>query len=43
MVKVFVYRVKIGAMSIEDVPERWREQVRKELDGNGNNENAVDD
>ena len=32
MVKVFVYRVKIGAMSIEDVPERWREQVRKELD-----------
>lgn len=34
MVKIFVYRIKIGAMSIEDVPERWREQVRKELNKN---------
>ena len=34
MVKIFVYRVKIGAMSIDDVPERWREQVRKELNEN---------
>ena len=34
MVKIFVYRVKIGAMSIDDVPERWREQVREELSRN---------
>ena len=34
MVKIFVYRVKIGAMSIDDVPERWREQVREELSKN---------
>ena len=43
MVKVFVYRVKIGAMTVEDVPERWREAVGKELSGNGNNENAAGD
>lgn len=36
MVKIFVYRIKIGAMNIEDVPERWREQVRKELDDGDN-------
>ena len=36
MVKIFVYRVKIGAMTVDDVPERWREAVRKELD-NGDN------
>ena len=36
MVKIFVYRIKIGAMTVDDVPERWREQVRKELD-DGNN------
>ena len=29
-------------MTIEDVPERWREQVRKEL-YDGNNENAAGD
>lgn len=34
MVKIFVYRVKIGAMTVDDVPERWREQVRKELGEN---------
>ena len=34
MVKIFVYRVKIGAMSIDDVPERWREAVREELSKN---------
>lgn len=43
MVKVFVFQIKMGKMTIEDVPERWRDAVRKELDGNGNNENAVDD
>ena len=34
MVKIFVYRVKIEAMTVEDVPERWREAVRKELENN---------
>lgn len=32
MIKIFIYRIKIGAMSIEDVPERWRDAVRKELE-----------
>lgn len=30
-------------MTIDDVPERWREAVREELSGNGNNENAAGD
>ena len=35
MVKIFVFQIRTGKMTIEDVPERWREQVRKELyDGN---------
>ena len=31
MVKIYVRRIKAGLMTIEDVPERWREAVRKEL------------
>lgn len=31
MVKIYVRRIKAGEMTIEDVPERWREQVRKAL------------
>ena len=42
MVKIFVYQIKTGKMGIDDVPERWREPVRKELD-DGNNENAAGD
>ena len=34
MVKVFVFQIKSGKMTIDDVPERWREQVRKELENN---------
>ena len=33
MVKFYVLQVKLGKISIDDVPERWREQVRKELEG----------
>lgn len=33
MVRFFVLQVKLGKISIDDVPERWREQVRKELEG----------
>ena len=43
MVKVFVFQIKMGKMTIDDVPERWREAVGKELSGNGNNENAAGD
>ena len=32
MVKFYVLQVKLGKISIDDVPERWREQVRKELE-----------
>lgn len=28
MVKIYVRRIRAGLMSIEDVPERWREEVR---------------
>lgn len=33
MVKFYVLQVKLGKISIDDVPERWREQVRNELEG----------
>lgn len=32
MVKIFVYQIKCKKMTIDDVPERWREAVRKELE-----------
>ena len=31
MVKLYVKKIKAGKMSLEDVPEKWREDVRKEL------------
>ncbi|MGN1106437.1 MAG: CD1375 family protein [Huintestinicola sp.] len=34
MVKIFVYQIKTGKMTIDDVPERWREAVGKELSRN---------
>ena len=42
MVKIFVFQIRTGKMTIDDVPERWREAVRKEL-YDGNNENAAGD
>lgn len=33
MVRFYVLQVKLGKISADDVPERWREQVRKELEG----------
>ena len=36
MVRFFVLQVKLGKISVDDVPERWREQVRKELEVNTN-------
>lgn len=32
MVKIYVRWIKAGRMAIDDVPERWREEVRKLLD-----------
>ena len=32
MVKIYVARIKAGKMTIDEVPERWREQVRKALE-----------
>lgn len=31
MVNIYVRWIKAGKMTIEDVPERWREQVRQKL------------
>jgi hypothetical protein len=33
MVAIYVRWIKAGRMTIEDVPERWREEVRKALEG----------
>ena len=33
MVKIYVYMIKSGKMTIEDVPDKWREEVRKALEG----------
>jgi hypothetical protein len=32
MVKLYVLRIKQGKMTLEDVPLRWREEVRKALE-----------
>lgn len=33
MVHFFVIRVKLRKMTIDEVPERYREAVRKEIEG----------
>lgn len=32
MVKIYVRRIKAGEMTLEEVPMRWREAVRKALE-----------
>lgn len=32
MAKIYVRRIKAGIMTIEDVPEIWREKVKKMLE-----------
>lgn len=32
IVELYVKNIKEGRMTIEDVPSRWREQVRKALE-----------
>lgn len=33
MVAFYVRRIKAGKMTLEEVPERWREAVREALEG----------
>jgi hypothetical protein len=30
-----VYQIRCGKMTVDDVPEKWREDVRKEVEKNG--------
>lgn len=32
MVTFYVCQIKLNRMAIDDVPEKWREAVRKQLD-----------
>ena len=34
MVAFYVRRIKAGKITLEQVPERWREEVRKALEEN---------
>lgn len=31
MVRFYVLQIKLGRITIEDVPEKWRELVKKEI------------
>lgn len=33
MAKIYYRRILVGLMTLEDVPERWREAVREMLEG----------
>ena len=33
MVQFYVCRIKLGKMTIEDVPEKWRDAVKARLEG----------
>ena len=35
MAKIYVRRILAGDMVIDDVPERWRDEVHELLDGSG--------
>ncbi len=35
MVRFYVLQVKMGKISIDDVPTKWRDAVRKEVEKNG--------
>lgn len=32
MVKIYVRQIKAGKMTLDEVPEKWREAVREALD-----------
>lgn len=33
MVNIYVRKIRAGQMTIDDVPERWRERVREIIEG----------
>ena len=33
MVRFYVTQIRLGKMTLEQVPDKWREAVRKELEG----------
>ena len=35
MINFYVNRIKQGKMTLEEVPEKWREQVREKLENVG--------
>ena len=35
MVKIYVRKIRAGQMTLEEVPERWREAVRQALEDEG--------
>lgn len=37
MAKIYYRKIVAGEMTIDDVPERWREEVQKLLEGNNGN------
>jgi len=40
MVELYVKKIRAGEMTIDEVPERWREAVRKALENEtSNNDN----
>ena len=36
MIKFYVMQIKLGKITLEDVPERFREEVGKEINRNEN-------
>ena len=38
MAAIYVRWIKAGRMTIDDVPERWREEVRKKLESDSGTE-----
>lgn len=32
MVRIYVYCVKCGKMSVDNVPAKWRDEVKKEIE-----------
>ena len=35
MAKIYVKKIKAGQMTLDEVPERWREEVRRMLEESG--------
>lgn len=42
MAKIYYYRIKDGKMTIDQVPEKWREATQAHLDADKATETSVD-